>query len=516
VVAAMVVALFVISRLPEDRFDRGIQVSLMYLGMGASVLVLAVWYFAFASISWATRGITALLLVLGGMASLAAIRRIDFTGDMRPVFEFRWQPNRDQLLTAHRTSLATDDDLPPIQLDAIRETDMAEYRGQRRDGVVTGPPLARDWTARPPEVIWREPVGGGYAALSVAGNVAVTIEQRGENEAVVCYDPASGRERWIYDYPAKFSEPLGGVGPRATTTIAGGKVYALGGTGVLTCLDVANGAHVWTRNVLTLSGAKNLQWGMAGSPLVFDGKVIVSPGGQGAATGRAVLALDAGTGELIWSIGDAQGAYASPMLARLDNVQQLIIFDAEGVAGFDLDGRGELWRYPWKTPFDNSAAQPVVLPGDRVLITSDNGCALLKINRQDDTWSVEPLWTNKLLKGAYANPIARDGFVYGLDKGILVCLDLKTGRRRWKQGRHGHGQMLLADDLLVILSEKGHLVLVEATPDAYRELGKIPAIEGRTWNNPTMVEGRIFVRNHLEMACYDLHPLETEEARTTE
>ena len=253
---------------------------------------------------------------------------------------------------------------------------------------------------------------------------------------------------------------------------------------------------------------------MSGSPLVYDGRVVVNPGTQkGSASSGDILSMDANKGEILSRGGKAKASYCSPMLATLAGKQQILVFDAAGLAGFDPDDASELWRVPWISDFDINAAQPVVLDGTHVVITSQAGCALLELSVDNGQWTATEKWRNRLMKCSYANPIARNGFLYGLDEGILACLDLSTGKRLWKKGRFGHGQILLSGDLLLVLGEKGELALVEAVPDEFRELGRIQAIEGKTWNNPVLVGGRALVPNHLEMACYELPLANPDEPR---
>jgi outer membrane protein assembly factor BamB len=356
-------------------------------------------------------------------------------------------------------------------------------------------------------MVWRQPVGGGYASFVVVGPLVITIEQRRENEAIVAYDFDTGRERWIHQYPALFSEKLGGDGPRATPTVHEGKLYSLGATGELVCLDLATGRKIWSLNILEKNGSSNLAWGMSGSPLVYDDLVLVNPGNQkGTADSRSIAAFELAEGKPLWSSGTTQAGYASPMLATLCGLRQIIIFDAAGLAGYDAQGGRELWRVPWTSDHDINAAQPVILAEDRLLISSSSGAALIQVARDGDRWTADEKWRNRKLKCGYANPIVYEGHVYGLDENILACLGLESGKQLWKSrgGQYGHGQMLLSHDLLVVLAETGELALVDASPQAFRELGRIQAIEGKTWNNPVLVGPRIFVRNHLEMAAYDL------------
>lgn len=501
--------------LPE-RYDVGIR-RMMTLG----ILVLAgtcglVWFFLLSRLPRPVKRVGGVVVVVGLVVLAVSVRRVEFSGDMIPTFDFRWSPDRYAVLEAHRASQQAAEAKTAAKgaaaiiehaVERPAEWNILDYRGPKRDGIVDGPKLARDWTARPPKLVWRQPVGGGYASFVVDGSLLVTIEQRRDKEAIVAYDFDTGRERWVRDYSALFSEQLGGDGPRATPTIHNGRVYALGATGILTCVELQSGAALWSLNILTQNHCGNLDWAMSGSPLILDDRVIVNPGTQkGSADSRAITTFDAASGEPRWAGGNTKAGYASPMLVTLAEVPQILIFDGVGLAGFNASDGTELWRTPWKSDFDINAAQPVVLDGDRVFISSAAGSAVYHIVKLDDKWSVEEVWKTTRMKCGYSCPIAYQGYVYGIDENILACVDPADGKRMWKerQGQFGHGQILLSGDLLVVLGEAGELALVEATPERYHELGRIQAIEGKTWNNPTLVGNRIFVRNHLEMAAYDL------------
>jgi outer membrane protein assembly factor BamB len=233
----------------------------------------------------------------------------------------------------------------------------------------------------------------------------------------------------------------------------------------------------------------------------------VNPGNQkGVPSSRSLVAYDLADGKIQWAAGQTKASYASPVLATLGGMRQLLIFDAAGLAGHDPSDGRELWRYPWTSDFDINASQPIVVDGDRVAISSSSGAALVKISLSGDKWQADQVWRNRNLKCGYSNPIAYQGNLYGIDENMLACLDLETGKRKWKSrdGQYGHGQMLLRDDLLVILGEAGELALVPASPDKFEEVARIQAIDGKTWNVPVLVGTRIYVRNHLEMAAYEL------------
>jgi outer membrane protein assembly factor BamB len=489
-----------------DRLDAGSRLSITFLILVAASLAIAIWFFFSAGISRQTRAIVALLLLVVGASVALSVRRVEFSGDMVPTFDFRWTSDRYAVLEEHRARHGAAGAAVPIRFE-VAPDDVLEYRGPNRDGIVPGPKLARDWKAQPPKLLWRQPCGGGYASFVAVGPALVTIEQRRASEAIVAYDAATGRELWVHEYPALFSEALGGDGPRATPTFHDGRLYALGATGMLTSLDFATGKRLWSVDILKQNECGNLDWAMSGSPLVYDAGVLVNPGNQkGSAASRSIVAYDPADGTRRWAAGQTKASYASPMLVTLGGMRQLLIFDAVGLAGHDpADGR-ELWRYPWKSEWDINASQPIALGADRVAISSSSGAALLKLSQADGRWQVDEVWRNRNLKCGYSNPIAYQGHLYGIDENMLACIDLETGKRKWKSrdGQYGHGQMLLRDNLLVILSEAGELALVEAAPDAFRELGRIQAIDGKTWPVPVLVGNRIYVRNHLEMAAYEL------------
>lgn len=502
ILAAIVTVVWLI---PEDFIMRGMKMSTTIVGTTLAVILSLLWFLTLSRAPGRIRLAVLGVALLCGTAAVASVRRLEFTGNMVPIFEFRWQQSREARLAAHRAALAKAEKPAPIDAIQLGKYDVPAYRGERRDGIIFGPPLARriDGT---PEPIWRQPVGGGHSAFIVVGGLAITIEQRGDSETIVCYDAASGREDWLYGYLALFNEALGGPGPRATPTYYEGNIYSLGGTGDLVCLAATSGEEIWRTNILEQNDVANLPWGMSGSPLVYDGIVVVNPGTQdGNDKSRGLVAYDAKTGEIVWKHGKWPAGYSSPMLAEIDGVRQILMFDGKGLNGHDAQTGEPLWRTEWPSYSDINASQPAVV-GNRVLITSDSGCGLYEVTQAGGEWKVDELWRNdsSVMRGSYASPIIHDGYIYGLDKRILVCLDLETGKRVWKNGRYGHGQLLLQDDLLIVMAEDGRVAIVEATPEKYNELASFQGIEGRTWNQHALADGRLYIRNNIEMACYDL------------
>jgi outer membrane protein assembly factor BamB len=396
-------------------------------------------------------------------------------------------------------SLATK---PPEETQSeSRSTYWTDFRGPGRSGIYDEGEILTDWPSGRLPLLWKRPVGGGYASVVVANGTIFTIEQRRQKEFVAAYDLGSGREKWIHGWDAEFRETLGGDGPRATPVWHEGRIYALGAAGELRCLDARSGSRIWSRNILSDSGAANLRWGMAASPLIVDDKVIVLPG---ASQGRSVAAYNRLTGEPMWKALDDQQAYVSPQLATLAGRRQILVVSAKHVMGLAVEDGLLLWKYPWDTYDGINAAQPIITAENRFFISSgyDHGAALVEISAQGEAFEARTVWQSNRMKNTFSSSVLYKGFIYGLDEAILACMDAATGELRWKGGRYGHGQVLLASGHLIMSSETGDVALVKASSEKHEEIARFSAIEGKTWNVPAIADGRLIVRNAAEMACF--------------
>jgi outer membrane protein assembly factor BamB len=380
-----------------------------------------------------------------------------------------------------------------------------DFRGPNRDGRYDQAAIRTSWPSGGLPLLWKQPIGPGYASFSVGGGRAFTIEQRRQQEVVAAYDVATGRELWTDRWDGDFREALGGDGPRATPTYHDGRVYALGALGELRSLDAATGRVLWRRNILEENGAANLEWGMSGAPLVVDDKVIVQPGGP---RGRSVVAYDRLTGAEIWHALDDRQAYTSPMVLTLAGMRQLVLVTASRAVGLTVDEGRLLWEYPWANTTGINVAQPLLLEGDRLFLSASygGGAAVLQVQRQGDAFTASTVWENNRMKNKFTSSVLHGGYIYGLDESILACVDAATGELKWKGGRYGYGQLMIAGDRLIVLTEDGDLVQVRATPDGHEELARFHAIDGKSWNHPIIADGRLLVRNIREMAAFDIRP----------
>jgi outer membrane protein assembly factor BamB len=482
--------------------------------------LLAFWALFFSGVRWWQR----LALLVGGAVVGAGLVYLSMqvfeidgaiSGSGIPRLKWKWTP----AVEAKLDELKVEPAASRIELTTGKDTDYPQFLGRDRDGVVHGVRLARDWKAQVPKQLWRQSIGLGCSAFAVAGDYAITQEQREDQELVVCYELKTGKVRWKHEHNVRLRDKQGGDGPRATPTIVGGRVYTLGGTGILDCIDGATGKNLWTRDTLADIQRDNVIWGKSCSPLVLDDKVIVT-GGQIAdrerkkteKEGPSLLAYDRATGKSLWTAGEDAASYSSPAVATLAGKQQILSVNAHSVTGHDPEDGKVLWTFDWPSDWAK-ASQPVPRPGDRVFLSAGYGigCVLLHIQRgSDGQWTAETEWANRNMRPQFSNVVVSGNCAFGLDERYLACIDLETGERKWKGERYNFGQVLRVGNLLLVQVEEGPVALVEANPDEFKELGRIPALKDKTWNTPVLSGPYLLVRNDKEAACY-LLPVETGE-----
>lgn len=533
----MAAALVVTPRILHPSIATGMM-GMMFVVYATPVLCLAlvVWAVASQRLPESARRASMVATVLLACAAFALVRTGGITADADSDFHWRWAKTPEERLLARA---AEEPALPPAPAVAPREepapaettapasqapaetpakvppapadaspaptaaTTTAEwpgFRGPDRDGVSRGARIATDWSASPPVELWRRPIGPGWSSFAVHGDRLYTQEQRGEDEVVACYDVTTGKPVWKHNDAARFWESNAGAGPRATPTLSNGRVYTCGATGIVNALDAQDGRVVWTRNAATDTGAKVPGWGFAGSPLVLGDAVIVATAGR-------LVAYDLHTGALRWLGPTGGSGYSSPHLATIGGVQQILLLSAAGAIGVAPADGALLWKYDWQS---DGIVQPALTAGD-VLIGSGSGGADVGVRRiavahGPAGWTAQERWTSAGLKPYFNDFVVHEGHAYGFDGSILACIDLEDGERRWKGGRYGSGQLVLLpdQDVLLVVSEQGGLALVQAKPDRFAELARLPAIEGKTWNHPVLAGDMLLVRNDQEMAAFRL------------
>ena len=485
------------------------------------IAALTLWIWACFQSPWRKslqRGLLVTSLALT-VLFFSAFRFVEVSGNMIPRFEPRWSEIHDRAL-AKIDAPATQS---KIDLRITTPDDFPQFLGPDRSAWLPTRGLARDWSVNAPKLLWKRPVGAGWSAFAAVNGYAVTLEQRGQHEWVACYEIATGEPAWGHAIEARHEHPLGGIGPRSTPTIHEGRVFALGATGVLRCLDGASGQLLWQEDLRARYGVSQsedealVQWGRASSPLIVDQLVIV-PGGGKSGEAKNLAAFEVATGKLVWQSAVQKAAdesdqisYASPRLATVGGIRQVLITN-EGTASGHAPATGKtLWSYIWsgKSNADANSSQVVPIGESQVMLSKGygGGAELLELGSQDESGKlgVKSVWKNtRVLQTKFTNVVVYQSHAYALSEGILECVELATGKRKWKQGRYGHGQILGVGELLLVLAEDGRVALVEASPAGFSELGSFQAIDGKTWNNLCLAGHHILVRNGEEAACYEL------------
>uniref|UniRef100_A0A7C2P2J0 Pyrrolo-quinoline quinone repeat domain-containing protein n=1 Tax=Schlesneria paludicola TaxID=360056 RepID=A0A7C2P2J0_9PLAN len=482
----------------------------------ATLFAFTLWWLFASGFSWRVK-LSPLIALVVLFVAFAAVFRIDGSdGDMVPTLSYRWSPTPEARAREYWKQLAVPNEPasePVLEPLVAGPDDWPDYHGPNREGIVRGRGFRTDWEARPPQELWRHPVGLAWSSFSVLGDFAITQEQRDADECVVCYDLNTGEQLWVHADSARFTVVAvnGGDGPRATPVIAGDLTYTQGATGIVNCLETRTGKKRWSRNALDDAGengqpAENLQWGLSAAPLVADGKVIVIAGGK---AGRSVIAYDAATGEVAWTGGNFPASYGSPRVEEIHGVRQVLAFHGTGIAAFALDDGRPLWDFPWENMPKVNVAQPLKVADDAVVIGSGYGQGATRLTLtvgENGEWDPAQGWSSNRFKLKFNDAVLLDGFAYGLDDGILTCLDVATGKPKWKGGRFGYGQLIAFEDTLLVLGEEGDAVLVAAQPTKFEERGRIHVLDGTTWNHPAVAHGKLLVRNGSEAACYDVAP----------
>ncbi len=459
-----------------------------------TLAALLMWLIAFSRLRWRTRWAT-LGVTIGGVLVLCALFRIrGVSGNLVPILEPRW--------SSHSWAPVQTNSLRTVALTIPGAVDFPQFLGADRNAKLSGPRLLTQGLTPEPAPLWRHPVGAGWSGFAVSGSVAVTQEQREGRECVVAYDLLTGRTLWTEGVEARYFTTLAGEGPRATPTLAGGRVFAQGATGHLLCLDLATGRRFWSKDILAENKSDVPSWGQSSSPLVLSNRVLVTAGGKGS---PSLLAYRVEDGSLAWSSSASGSTYSSPMEITLAGVPQIVLF-ADALMGVEPSSGQLLWKHKWPGGHPH-VAMPIVAGTNALIVSSGYGTGSGRFQVElgaDGKWNARQVWRSNRLKAKFTNLVLHDGHLYGLDDGILACLDAATGELKWKDGKYGHGQILLVADILMIMAESGEIVFVNPQPKELQELGRFRALAGKTWNPPALAGEYLVVRNDLEAACFRL------------
>jgi len=358
------------------------------------------------------------------------------------------------------------------------------FRGPEQNGI-SGESVNAKLIASGVTPVWKAAVGTGFSSIAIAGGRVYTMGNEDARDTVWCLDAKSGDEIWKHSYPEELKPNLYEGGPNATPTVNGGRVYTLSKTGKAYCFDAATGAVIWEKDLAEETGAKKPEWGFSGSPLIEGNRVIYN-------MGEAGTAVDKSSGKLVWKSGTDRAGYSTPMSVKVGSESVVLIMAAQSAVAFHPGDGGVAWSHPWKTSYDINAADPIV-SGNKVFVSSgyNHGASVFEVS--DNTTTV--IWENKSLRNQFSSSVLWKGYLYGVDDNQLRCVDFTTGDVKWSDRATGKGTLIIADGRIVALSEKGEIIIAEATPDEFKPLGRAQILGGKCWTTPALANGKLYARN---------------------
>lgn len=539
-IAGVIVVGLIQSRAHETDYQKAL---LQSLAAGGIALLFVLYQLQRASSAaakaWLVPAFCLALIVAAG----TLLRFESFSGEMVPRFSWRFGNNETPALKVTPLAESDTDELAVEVQSSTEDGSWLGFLGNGRTGVMSErefeiPTSADEITRR-----WDIGIGEGWSSFAVADGIAVTLEQRDEMECVTAYRLSDGQLLWLVEHEANHFQALGGGGPRSTpaiipaTELSPGRVYAQGATGTVWCLQLTDGEVLWKRDLIEITGwtieesEQAISWGRSGSPLIVDNLCVLPLGGPASASdeGRSLIALDAATGETVWRSGDQQISYASAMIMTLGGKRQIVSVNEADITGHDIESGEILWSFPWEGKSNSGANCAAAMPaGENQFLIGKGyggGSSLIQVTRVDnatnanddsskdassetETFVAEEIWhSSRVLKTKFNHTLVRDGTAYGLSNGALQAVEIESGKRLWEQSRRdrlGQGQAVLVEDVLVVQGEEGEVVLVAADPDDYQELIRIPALQHKTWNIPTVVDNLILVRNAHQAIALEL------------
>jgi len=397
-------------------------------------------------------------------------------------------------------------------------TDWGTFRGPSGNGVV--PALANaKWSLKQ---VWKSPTNLGFSSFAESGGKVYTLvtgESDGNSgETIVCLDEKTGKQLWSkplsivpkYTGGGDSGTPdnKGGDGSRSTPVVNAGKVYVIDSMLGVFCFDAATGKEVWKHDVMKDNAGVQIKWENAASP-VIDGDVLLLAGGG---AGQALIGLNKNTGKVVWKGEDDKMTHATPVLADILGVHQAIFFTQTGLVAVDPQKGSVIWRapFPYKV---STAASPVVFE-DIVYCSAGYGvgAGAFKISKSGGKLEATQIWRREnQCFNHWSTPVVKDGYLYGMfsfkeyGAGPLACVDIRTGEDKWAEKGFGPGQVILAGDKIIATSDKGEIVVVEASPDKYKEVARKDVLDGKVWSYPILANGKIFARSTTEGVCLDVN-----------
>ena len=378
-----------------------------------------------------------------------------------------------------------------------------QYRGQNRAGVSTEKLTEKDWINSKPEMLWKKKIGSGFSELVISDGIIYTMFSEKTDsisgfEYLAAYDEKTGNEIWRVQVDSIYIEIDGwGDGPRSTPIIDAEFIYSLSGLGRFSARSKIDGKLIWEHDFIKEYGSTRPRWGFSSSPIFIENNVMMEVGGV---DGKTFITFDKNNGNLIWAHGNGPAGYNSPLLMSIEGQSQFIFVNGRTLSSYNLDG-DTIWTY--QLPFSIPIAMPVLIGSNKLFLSQiSNGFIIIQIENN----KVTEVLRGSEMKNDFMTCVYHDGYIYGYHIAALRCISAETGEVKWSKRGFGKGSLILVDGKLIVLSDKGKLAIAKASPDAYQELGAVQAIEGSiTWTAPSFTDGKVYVRNQTEMACFKLN-----------
>ena len=378
---------------------------------------------------------------------------------------------------------------------AATATDWPNFRGPTHDGISKETGWTAAWPADGPKVLWKAKVGMGFSAVTVASGKAYTQGNTKDEDTIFCFDASTGTSVWKHSYAAPLDPKYYEGGTSATPTVDGDRVYTISKRGIVHCLGAADGKVIWTKNLQEELGAKIPEWGFAGSFFIEGDLAILNIGSAG-------TALDKKTGKVVWTSGKEESGYSTPIPYDAGGERAVMLAIKQDVIAVKIKDGKELWRFPWKTQYDVNAANPI-LSGSKVFISSgyNRGGGVFDISKNPPA----KVWENKNMRNHMASSVLWQGHLYGVDENQLRCVVFDTGEVKWTDKVSGKGSLILADGKLIVLTERGELIVANPSPEGFKPISRAQVVGGKCWAAPTLANSKIYVRTGPgDVVCVDV------------